>query len=174
MKKLAILVTCLLASVYTYGQGTISFSLFGLEDGAGQIVVRNAMGDLAGSSYTAQLLVGATAESLAPVDSGEYFYDGDYAGIIFGNEAVDAGLPAGDSVFVQVQAWATADGGYGVNEFGSSVVGTATLGGAGSPPSAPGAPVGLESFQLTIIPEPSTIALGLLGGAALLLFRRRK
>jgi hypothetical protein len=174
MKKLAILVTCLLASVYTYGQGTISFSLFGLEDANGQVLVLDAMGDPAGGAYTAQLLVGAADDSLAPVDSGAYFYDGDYAGIIFGSEAVDAGLAAGSDVFVQVQAWATIDGGYGVNEFGQSVIGTATLGGAGSPPSAPGAPVGLESFQLAFIPEPSTIALGLLGGAALLLFRRRK
>jgi hypothetical protein len=173
MKKLAILITCLLASVYTYGQGTISFSLFGVNDGDGQLVVKNAMGDLANSAYTAQLLVGLDASSLAPVDTGEYFYDGDYAGIIFGNEGIVTGLAAGADVSVQIRAWATADGGYGVTEFGQSIIGTAKLGGIGEPPSSPGVPAGLMSFQMQMVPEPTTIALGLLGGAALLLFRRK-
>jgi len=44
--------------------------------------------------------------------------------------------------------------------------------GAGSvgPPN----PVGLESFQLFIVPEPSVIALGVLGAGCLFLLRRRK
>jgi hypothetical protein len=43
-------------------------------------------------------------------------------------------------------------------------------GGTGTPPNL----VGLESFQLFIVPEPSTIALGVLGAGCLFLLRRRK
>jgi hypothetical protein len=53
-----------------------------------------------------------------------------------------------------------------------------TLGGFGSPPSLPGATFGTGAGQvngltLTPVPEPSTLALGLLGAAALLIRRRK-
>jgi len=45
------------------------------------------------------------------------------------------------------------------------------LGGGGTqPPNL----IGLQSFNITLIPEPSTIALGLLGGFGLLFLRRRR
>jgi hypothetical protein len=53
-----------------------------------------------------------------------------------------------------------------------------TLGGFGSPPSLPGPTFGVGAGQvnglmLTPVPEPSTLALGLLGAAALLMRRRK-
>jgi hypothetical protein len=53
-----------------------------------------------------------------------------------------------------------------------------TLGGFGSPPSLPGATFGSGAGQvngllLTPVPEPSTLALALLGAAALLIRRRK-
>ena len=53
-----------------------------------------------------------------------------------------------------------------------------TLGGFGSPPSLPGATFGsgagqINGLMLTPVPEPSTLALGLLGAAALLMRRRK-
>ena len=48
-----------------------------------------------------------------------------------------------------------------------------SLGGAGSPPAPPAALPSGVALDITAIPEPSTIALAVLGGAALL-FRRRK
>jgi len=59
---------------------------------------------------------------------------------------------------------------------GMSVVGEiAALGGTGSPPATTPtlAASGITSFSLTGVPEPSTIALGVIG-ASTLLFRRRK
>lgn len=42
------------------------------------------------------------------------------------------------------------------------------------PPAAPSGPaLAIPSSPLIVVPEPSTIALGILGGAALLLFRRK-
>jgi hypothetical protein len=48
------------------------------------------------------------------------------------------------------------------------------LGGFGVPPGTPPNLVGLQSFQLTTVPEPSVIALGALGAGCLLFLRRRK
>jgi len=62
---------------------------------------------------------------------------------------------------------------------GASAIGqNYTLGGFGSPPSLPGATFGagagqISGFTLTPVPEPSTLALGLLGAAALLMRRRK-
>jgi hypothetical protein len=49
-----------------------------------------------------------------------------------------------------------------------------SLGGYGTPPSTPPSLLGLQSFQLYAVPEPSTIALGVLGAGCLFLLRRRK
>jgi hypothetical protein len=46
-------------------------------------------------------------------------------------------------------------------------------GGAGSPPSLPADMIGFTSFSMTPFPEPSTIALAVTGGLALLLRRRK-
>jgi hypothetical protein len=47
--------------------------------------------------------------------------------------------------------------------------------GVATPPAVFGAGAGqISGFTITSVPEPSTIALGGLGAAALLLFRRRK
>jgi hypothetical protein len=93
-----------------------------------------------------------------------------------------AGSIAGATVFLAVRAWD--NGGTGLTfdqavaagkEHGMSDIFGYTLGGAGSPPSSPGAMGGLKSFYFGcgICPEPSTTALVVLGIAALLLRRRR-
>ena len=46
--------------------------------------------------------------------------------------------------------------------------------GPGLPPTTPPNLIGLQSFQLFAVPEPSTIALGILGAGCLFLLRRRK
>jgi hypothetical protein len=50
---------------------------------------------------------------------------------------------------------------------------TATAGGTGTPPNMP-TDGSVKSFNLYIVPEPSTFALAGLGAAAMLIFRRRK
>jgi len=87
---------------------------------------------------------------------------------------------------LQLEAWYSggnntyatdAAGLAGSGPYGSSIIGNITaLGGTGSPPATTptlGAS-GITSFSLvTSVPEPSTIALGVIG-ASTLLFRRRK
>jgi hypothetical protein len=82
-------------------------------------------------------------------------------------------------VNVQVRAWATAGGvtsyeaakGAPGGKWGESNIISIKTGGYDNPPALAANLVGLTGFQL--VPEPSTIALVLLGAAALLLRRRQ-
>lgn len=71
-----------------------------------------------------------------------------------------------------INSWAAAlaDGARVLH--GESKVFTCVVG--SGPPGTPTKLVGLESFNLAVVPEPSVIALGVLGVGALVLFRRRK
>ena len=104
--------------------------------------------------------------------------DGDTYGI------TDPVLSLGGTGFYQIRAWRASDGAtfgqanatLGAHT-GVSAVTSYTVG--GQPPGSPAPPptdvfsTFHPSFSLSIVPEPSVLALGLLGGAALL-FRRRK
>jgi hypothetical protein len=73
--------------------------------------------------------------------------------------------------------WATATNSPNLTAYGTSSIFNAILGGtdiAGDPPGAPPTLNGFANFTLTAVPEPGTMALAALGGASLLLFRRRK
>jgi hypothetical protein len=102
------------------------------------------------------------------------------------------GVPAGSTARLQVRAWdnlggtvttwdqALANSRAGVSAAGVSAIFTSrALGGIDPDDGAivlpPTALFGMESFNLTMVPEPSTIALGILGGlGTLVLIRRRK
>lgn len=93
----------------------------------------------------------------------------------FDNGFIDTGLGDGADIFVKVKAWNGTEGtaGYKMGE-----VAFAQKTGTTPAPPAPPSPTALSfpGLELTtpgpVIPEPSTIALALLGGAALLLRRR--
>jgi hypothetical protein len=108
-----------------------------------------------------QYWIGADAASLAPVGSPVNF---------LGGGLINAGvLTATGTVSVQLRASQTIGG---VLHTGMSNVITVT---ATDAPAPPASLTGLQSFtiQPDAIPEPSTIALGLLGAAALFLRRRK-
>ena len=103
-----------------------------------------------------------------------------------GLTSIDALIAPGTPVFVELACWY--NGGGAVSYSTAAVAGVphgegsvstseATLGGQGAsgpPATAPNlAGLGLTSFDLVTTPEPSTIALGVMGASALL-FRRRK
>jgi hypothetical protein len=126
---------------------------------------------LAGADYWAQAYVGTSLDSLAPVGSPVNFRTGSNAGYIV-SQVVTTPFPGGTTVFVEMRAWEA-----GVNSYEAAIAG-GKLYGKSDPiqltvaeaPNPPPDMIGLKSFSL--VPEPSTMALGLLGAAALLLRRR--
>jgi len=137
--------------------------------------------DTSAAAVQADILSGtptATAPFLTGSDAGGWDFSG-------GFNATVPTLASGTAVFAGLAAWSTADSAtsyamalsQGVATGFEVSTGTTTLGGGGSPPATPGtlAGIGIQDFQLstTTIPEPSTIALGVMGASALL-FRRRK
>ncbi|MCC6235006.1 MAG: immunoglobulin domain-containing protein [Verrucomicrobiales bacterium] len=133
---------------------------------------------LAGPAFVAQLFAGASPESLAPVGPIAPFRTGIGAGYWDPQGESLRRLKtvrAGNVAWVQVRAWAVADGAsYEEAKSAQAAVGESSLlqvitGGAGLPPSLPSLLVGLESFQLRRMPppvivqepDPQTLALGL-------------
>jgi len=138
-----------------------------------------------GASLNIEILAGASATSLSPIvtlTGANGFVNGGAPGEFAdasGSVYTVAGVPAGSDAFVEVEVWegtaatyaaAQAAGGY----TGNSGVFQNALGGPATPPVPPTDLTGMPSVILTPTPEPSTLALGGLGAAALLLFRRRK
>jgi hypothetical protein len=141
-----------------------------------------------GSDYTVQLWaapgLNAAASALVPVTQyTTVIYTSATLGGAFKNAtpAPDPGIPsASTSATIELVAWY--NGGVGLTYAAALAAGDPTgaspldnitglyTSGAGTPPNMEG----LESFSLVIpTPEPSTIALGVIG-ASTLLFRRRK
>jgi hypothetical protein len=142
------------------------------------------------NGFWAQIYAGATAVNLVQVDVPMVFRIG--AGAGYYNYGADPtrtvnGIAAGAAAFVQVRAWAGASGstyesivGSGTGFVGESAILQLQLGGGLNPPAnlidtltTPGTPIALSAFSLHPVPEPSVVALGVLG-ALVLLFRRRK
>lgn len=179
MKKLAIVAVCLLATVATYGQGQVNLANRDTASGLNAPIFDALGNKLDGAGYVAQLYVNGTG--VGPIAE---FRSGAGAGYIK-TVAVDTGLAYGAEAQVQIRAWrlaagATWDAAFAstdtdpVGNYGMSKVITMTVSGiTGGVPDLPKyIPNTLESFSL-VVPEPSTIALGLLG-AAILFLRRRK
>ena len=87
--------------------------------------------------------------------------------------------PAGAAAIFEVQGWTGNYANYAAAIAGGAIVSESAefVNNVGNPTTTPpGTPVQTTGWNgnLIIIPEPSTIALGGLGAAALLLFRRRK
>jgi len=97
--------------------------------------------------------------------------------------ATDFSNPSGTPVFVELAAWQGGYASYSAALAAGAAVGlsgvssgTTTLGGGGTPPAVSGtlAGIGLQSFALQSVPEPSTIALGVIGASTFLMRLRRK
>jgi len=186
MKKILLACTALLAAVGAYGQGQVAFAntsttllstnvngVSGTATGAGTYRVGLYVGAV-GTAEDSLMMVGlATNNALAGRFSG-------------GNPFAlpSPTYPAGTPLDFQVRAW-TLTSGNTYEEAVLSGLGLRGVSGIGQvTPTAPPATVpalfGTGAGQLTSgivmtpIPEPSAIALGLLGLGAIALFRRRK
>ena len=119
----------------------------------------------------AQLYAGKSADSLAAVGSPVAFYTGTKAGYFKGG-VVDVGFNGAG--FFQVKAWQGADTFEAALVSGmSNVIGLTPGDSTAAPPGLPADLAGLEAFSLTVIPEPGTIALAVLGLAAFFVRRRK-
>lgn len=162
-----------------FGQGQFNFNnrVSGVVDAR----VFDSAGDpLNGAEgWVAQAYVGMDAASLAPVGGIFAFRSAPVPaglGYIAGNAVTVPGMGNGTDVVVEMRVWNTNNGAsYEAASAAFGAVGasnpvTVTLAEA---PALPEDLVGLQSFSVAIIPEPSTMALGLLGIGALMLRRRR-
>lgn len=173
MKKLIIAMAAMLVAVSAYGQGQVVFNnrvvgsvvaqvtlagtTTGIQDGVGSPTAKWAAELWGGPA-------GGTLEALTPRTT---FRTGAGAGFVVPVDVTLAKVAPGASASLQMKAFTT-DNTFGS---GASKVFNVTLGGGLNPPANL---VGLEAFSATYIPEPSTIALGILGAAGLLALRRRK
>jgi len=185
MKKIIIVIACMLAGISAYAQGTVNFNN---RVPAAATPVDAPIYDvggttrLSGTGFYAQLYGAAVGGTLAAIGDPLTFSTGRPGYVLATGvdttRAIPGVTPGGNAV-VQIRAWSAASGSTyeaalaAGGAVGSSDTLTLVTGGGGSPPGPPADLIGLQSFSLTAIPEPSTLALGLLG-AALLVIRRRK
>jgi hypothetical protein len=189
MKKiLSAMLISVVASVAAYAQGTVNFVNLSSNPALNAPVFHNnGTTRLDGVGYMAELLGGTSAGSLSLQGVATPFLSGGGAGYFNGSTRVINGVAEGAIAFLQVRAWNTAFGAtYALasaagqagqaDAYGFSNIFSVTTGApnGGPPPTVPATMVGLTTFTLNPIPEPSTFALAGLGAAALLLFRRRK
>jgi hypothetical protein len=175
MKRLLILTSLVLSGMVAFGQGFLSFGNRNTAAGIdAKVYGVDGVTALDGAAFKAQLYWGASADSLTGVGPVLDFRTGAAAGYIVSTVVTIAGAPEGAAGFVAMRAWASAAGtnweaaqasGAG---YGSSDALAITL---GVSPNTPPNMTGLTSFAL--VPEPSTIALGLLGLGVLALRRRK-
>lgn len=172
MKKLIVAAAVGLLAVGALAQGQFNFgnrvTIAGID---AKVFKPDGVTPLAGADYWAQAYVGTSLDSLAPVGTPLNFRTGAAAGYIT-STIVTTPFPGGTQVFVEMRAWEA-----GVNSYEAAVSGGKLFGKSdpiqltvAEAPNTPPDMVGLKSFSL--VPEPSIMALGLLGAAALMLRRR--
>lgn len=195
MKKLAVTIACLVGGLSAFGQGFVSLANLGA--GVNSPFKDSSGVAISGSGYTVELLTGATAASVA--DSISPFFTGNFlAGGYFnaGSRTVpladvfawaaspNAAAPNGTFAMLRVwsnlggtvstyaQATLTAGAQIGTTAVWETPVQTSTTLPAAAMFAMP-LINGTGNLTPVAVPEPSTITLGMLGVAVLLLRRRK-
>jgi hypothetical protein len=156
----------------------------------GGLAAKNGAGDLPGGVtvglyYQDQLL--ATALLGTTVAGAPFFVTPSTQDVVI-RDAAGNPLAPGSTPTLVARAWTTESGSFAnaktdvvgnLGQYGEWTFTSPPISGAGSPPSLPPTltgwgPVDGSGLELQIAPEPSTIALGVLGLGALVLARRRK
>lgn len=204
MKKILLTCAALGLTVGAYAQGTLAFSTATLTGPVASQSGTNAPVTLGGvghnGAFTVDIYSVATTAIGAGIDpdgaeanlltlTKTYVYsstDFPIAGKFNGGVATFANVAPGAVGFFEVSGWTGSFANYAAAVAGGAAFGFTTVwenvtGGVGTPPSTP---VSISSANwngallLTSatapMPEPTTIALGGLGAAALLMLRRRK
>lgn len=173
MKKILLSAVALLAALSVQGQGTVNFANFG----AGWLTsqFKDVGGANLAGSFSVELLAGATSGSLASVTIATATFTSGYfnAGVV-----TIPGLTGNG--FAQVRVWDNAGG--TITSFAAAVSAGRKVGdtasfavtGLAAPPAPPVLMNQMPGVTLQVIPEPSTIALGLIGAVGAFMLRRRK
>jgi len=182
MKKLLLTLALAAVTTFTYAQGTIQFA-----NNAGTRFRINgvvpAAGTVAVGQYTFGVYAGATADSLSSQPLGALGTSTATAGLITSSPSPQAhaipGFDANTTAFVQIRGWETRFGSWEAGQaglHGQTDVRSVLLGPGSGPGTVVWSSTDLTKFQAInlVVPEPSTIALAVLGLGSLLLFRRRK
>lgn len=170
MKKLILTVAAVMVSVAAYGQGQITFNnrVSGVVDARVTWSPADLLaGQGVGAGYTAQLFGGANASSLAALNPSTTFRTSSAAaqGYVNGVVVDVPGIAPGNNATVVMRVFDSSN-----TKIGESAAITIALGGGTVPPANL---AGMQAFTVSVIPEPSTIALAALGIGALLLRRRK-
>jgi hypothetical protein len=194
MKKLAITIAAVFATLNIFAQGTVAFQNTGTS-----LVIDSTTGvaALGGTTFSVALYWSAqvAGQTTAPdpstfVQVGPTIHVGILnpttglyiAGKYQGPTVTIAGItPPGGMGWFEVKGWSTAYGNTfeqakatGLGLFGQSNYIDIPTGNPIPPPTTPHALTGLLPMLLIPVPEPAILGLGLLGGVAMLLLRRRK
>lgn len=175
MKKLLVLAACLGATAVGFGQGQFNFNNYNVPLGITALVTDSAGAGLDGGAGWVGQMYGTVDGALTAVGSPVAFSTGTRAGRINGGAVAVAGIGAA-TVDMQMRAWNGAE--YATYEEAEAAFGAVGMSNVipvtlGVAPATPGDLTGLEAFSVAVVPEPSTLALGLLGIGALLIRRRR-
>jgi hypothetical protein len=178
MKKLLIALAAVIVTVATHAQGTVVFNNRNTAltpPLIAPITLGSATGPGAGANYSAGLyyngtLVPGSVATFRAAEGALAAYINGVTVAIPGTTVEQANVP------VQVRVWLTSAGSYEAAPLANRVSSTdlviAQLGGGANPNTPNYLP---QSFTGLVVPvpEPTTIALGVLGAAALLLRRRK-
>jgi hypothetical protein len=167
MNKLILTIATLLIPATTYGQGTVNFAnrLTGVFDAPVVLLLEQTRGAGEIPGVKAQLLL-VNGTSINPVGTAIAFRGttGALAKYFDGGQVDIPGTSAGGTATLRVRV----SGPLGITDSASF---SQLLGGGTLPPENM---VSLQGFTYGPLPEPSTVALGVLGTAALLAFCKRK
>jgi len=179
MKKLLIALAAVMITAATYGQGQVVFAnrVVGTFDAPVTVEGSNPLRG-PGSGFSAQLYLVGAGGALTPLTPIQTFRDAGtgtaaIADRYWPQTTVDVpGVASGATANFRVRAWQTSLGTYdtAANARGQSADFAVAVGGGTLPPANL---TTLQSFTVSIVPEPSVIALGVLGASALLLRRRK-
>lgn len=182
VKRVVIVMASVSTAAVCFGQGQINFFTYNAANAnLGTVFVDAAKTIKADNGYYGQLLGGTTAGSLSAIGSPALFGAGPAAGIINSGSFGITGTNPGDTYYYALAAWSSSAGATYAAALAagavtdSRVVGTpvqVTLGGTGPGGVFP-VPTANGFNNFSLVPEPSTIVLGLLGAGALLLRRRK-
>jgi len=171
MRYIVILSALLIASVQTFGQGTIWFlnRVVGVVDSP--VYYLDGITKLFGDGFLAQLYAGPTPSALEPIGTPIPFRTGTGAGYL-ATSGIDPTreiptVPIGSTAWIEVHAWEVATGSRWESAWirGASPLFSQITGGI--PPKWPTVLSGLQSFRLQIVPEASVLAFLFLGGLLL-------